>query len=132
MYRECGLLSAILSHQNRSSFSIVDLEKAHQAPLEDKAKAFETYLSYGGKWDVDWTPNQMDQSSYFRVTHTIQWSLTPYLKGIHNQRFGMIWTHPDTQELKLHLRYQRVAQSGTIRHYHLLWHKNTKHVDQTP
>ena len=124
MYSSCGLMSAILSCQDQASFAVADLEKAYQSSVEDKAKAFDRYLSYGGRWEINWEISCPNELPSFQVIHHLQWSLTPDLEGTMNRRVGTLWRHPETNTLYLYLHYERTARSGVKRTYHLVWQKN--------
>ena len=128
IYSSCRHMSAILSHQDCPPFSIIDLEKSHQATVSDKAKAFDHYLSYGGTWEIN-HHDQNPPSPSFEISHYLQWSLTPHLKGTVNKRRGTLWTsNHDPSSLILHLYYHRIARSGIRRTYHLLWQKKKRTV----
>ena len=128
IYSSCGHMSAILSHQDCPSFSIIDLEKSHQAPVDDKAQAFDHYLSYGGTWDFNHSA-QIPPSPTFEISHYLHWSLTPHLKGTVNKRRGTLWTSNDKpNSLILHLCYHRTARSGVRRTYHLQKKKKQRTV----
>lgn len=75
-YTEDGWMSAILSRAHRSPLDVPRLEASHRATDAEKASAFDSYLSYGGRWHVDGST----------MIHTVHWGLTPNIVGLEQRR----------------------------------------------
>lgn len=106
MYGEDGTMSAILSRADRT-LSAERLEKADRAPAHERAAAFDSYLSYAGRW---WMEGD-------EVVHAVELSLAPNAVGIENRR-RVSWVGDE-----LHLSYTLTARSGVERLYRLRWRR---------
>ncbi|MFT6144964.1 MAG: hypothetical protein ACJAZO_002079 [Myxococcota bacterium] len=105
LYAASGHMSAVLSRADRPAVSASRLETAGSAPADEKAAAFDSYLSYGGTWSVDGDD----------IIHTVTHALTPNLVGQENRRHVTLGTDSVT------LSYSLVARSGVTRTYTLRW-----------
>lgn len=76
VYSADGWMSAILSRADRPGLDVPRLEAAHRATDTSKARAFDGYLSYGGRWRIEGDT----------VVHTVQWALVPDIVGREQRR----------------------------------------------
>ena len=74
---------------------------------KDKIAAFESYLSYAGRWRLDGD----------EVVHSVEMALNPNAVGL-EQRRRVDWAGED-----LVLSYQRTPPSGTVRTFELTWRR---------
>jgi len=107
MYTPDGHMSAILSRAGRPLLDASRLETSAKAPAEEKAGAFDSYLSYGGRWSIDGD----------EVVHTVEYALTPNLVGRDNRRRAAL------DGDRVVLSYDVPARSGVTRHYSLTWRR---------
>ena len=107
MYSASGRMSAVLSRAERDTIEASRLETASRAPEADKARAFDSYLSYAGTWSIDGDD----------VVHTVTHALSPNLVGQDNRRRARL--NADV----LTLGYRLVARSGVARDYELTWRR---------
>ena len=104
-YTESGHMSAVLSRANRPLLTASRLETTGSAPDSEKARAFDSYLSYGGTWYLEGDD----------VVHHVTHALSPNLVGQDNRRHITVGDHAVT------LSYRLVAKSGVERTYSLRW-----------
>ncbi len=104
IYAETGEMSAVLSRAERDDLSET-LETSGRATDSDKAVAFDSYLSYCGRYSLDADV----------VTHHVQLALVPDIVGANQRR------HARLQDGMLELSYNRTPQSGVQRTYRLTW-----------
>jgi len=109
VYAASGHMSAVLSHGTRAPLGVSRLENARRATSQQRAEAFDSYLSYAGTWRLDGET----------VAHTVTLSLTPDAVGARNIR------HARIEQERLVLTYQITPQSGRTRFYELIWRKLT-------
>lgn len=105
LYAASGHMSAVLSRAGRPPLTASRLETAGSAPADEKASAFDSYLSYGGTWALDGDD----------IVHTVTHALTPNLVGQENRRRVTLGDDSVT------LSYSIVARSGVERTYTLRW-----------
>lgn len=105
IYSAEGWMSAILSSQERGNFSAQRLESAPSAPIEEKASAFDTYMSYAGTYHLEGD----------EVVHSVHFALAPNTVGTQQRRR----IHWDGKELQLSYEWQ--SRSGVVRRYQLTW-----------
>jgi len=106
IYSTCGRMSGVLSSGERDVLSASGLEASHKAPAHEKAAAFDTYLSYAGRYSVQ--GNQ--------VTHHVDLALVPNIVGADQVRDAAL----DGDELTL--TYTRDSKRGK-QHYCLRWRR---------
>lgn len=105
VYAEDGHMSAVLCRADRAPFAAGRLETATRADAATKAAAFDSYLSYGGRWTVDGDV----------VTHHVTHALFPDLVGqAQSRRFVLT-------DDALALSYTLTPPSGVTRTYRLRW-----------
>ena len=107
IYDPSGYMSAVLWGAGRAELDVDRLENARRAPLEQKAAAFDSYLSYGGTFHVDGD----------EVVHSVQHSLLQDTVGLEQRRSIRF----DTDLLIL--SYQITPDSGVTRTYELTWRR---------
>jgi hypothetical protein len=105
IYEPSGWMSAVLSRGDRQAASGTSLEAAARASQSARAEAFDTYLSYAGRWQL-----QGDE-----VHHEVRWALVPGVVGQTLVR-RVRWLGPQLQ-----LSYDRPTRSGRTATYSLLW-----------
>ena len=129
VYTDSGRMSAILSKRDRAPLNAERMENAARAPSQEKAAAFDSYLSYSGRYYVeqhelpDWEGtfpdpekeerNHMTRRGY--VVHTVELSSVPNTIG--NEHVRSVSLTGD----QLVLTYNITPQSGVTRHYELTW-----------
>lgn len=104
LYSADGWVSAVLSRRERSLPSNATLENAPKLRDEDKVSAFDSYMSYTGRYEISGTT----------VIHEIVQSLTPGLKGTRLEREAAL------SDSELTLSYDVSGKSG-ISTYRLRW-----------
>lgn len=104
-YTPSGHMSAVLSHTSRIGLGVDRLENTRRASSDFKVMAFDSYLSYAGRFSLEGDD----------VIHHVDFALSPDLVGQDNRR------HATLEGDLLHLRYDITPKSGVIRHYHLTW-----------
>ena len=107
-YTPDGWMSAILSRAGRPSLGVGGLETTGRADAASKAAAFDSYLSYAGRWAVEGDA----------VVHRVTLALAPDAVGLDNVREAAL------DGDRLTLTYQRTPRSGVTRHYNLIWRRN--------
>jgi hypothetical protein len=106
VYTDDGFVSAVLSRAHRSGAH--DLETARRAAEHDKARWFDGYLSYTGRWRLE------DDE----VVHTLDLALLPAAAGTEVRRQATF--APDGS---LTLSYTRTPASGVTRTFRLVWER---------
>lgn len=76
MYGADGSMSAVLSRADRRPLGVERLETARHAPDAHRIAAFDSYLSYAGRWRVEGS----------EVVHTVELSLVPDTVGLEQRR----------------------------------------------
>jgi len=104
LYTPDGRMSAILARANRPRIQATSLETTAKAPPDDKAAAFDSYMSYAGTWVIEGD----------EVVHTVEYALSPNLVGRQNRR--RITIEGD----KVLLTYDLILSGGN-RSYVLTW-----------
>ena len=107
LYAPDGHMTAVLSRDptNRRSGALASLETSHRSAPEDKSAAFDSYLSYSGRWRLDGE----------QVHHDIDLALVPGVVG-HTQ-IG----DASLEDGVLRRQYSRCSRSGTIHTFVLRW-----------
>ena len=105
MYSESGKMSAVLSRAGRPGLGMARVESTPRVDDAAKAAAFDSYVSYAGRFRV----------ADGRVTHDVELALAPDIVGQENIRSASL--SGDT----LILRYDVTPPSGNTRHYALTW-----------
>lgn len=103
LYAE-GRVSAVLSRVPRGDFAVGSLERAHAASDVQKARAFDGYTSYAGRYAIDGDV----------VRHHVELSLVPTLVGQTLERRAAF------DGAQLVLTYE-VEGRGGKHHYELRW-----------
>ena len=107
LYAPCGMMSAMLSRADREALAVDRLEASAEASEARKAAAFDSFLSYGGRWSLDRDT----------VTHHVQLASVPELVGKAQSRSISLCGEDLT------LSYELEARSGVIRRYELEWRR---------
>jgi len=107
VYSADGTMSAVLSRADRPPLA-QRLETAGKAPLAARAAAFDSYLSYAGRWTLDGET----------VTHHVDLALVPDAVGARQQRRAVL------DGDRLTLSYAITARSGIVRRYTLDWRRS--------
>jgi hypothetical protein len=105
IYSPGGWMSAVLSRGDRAPLGVARLERSASAPVDAKARAFDSYLSYAGTWHLDGE----------HVVHRVTLAQTPELVGQENRRLVR------RVDGALTLSYRLTARSGVGRTYALSW-----------
>ncbi|MFT5433953.1 MAG: hypothetical protein ACI9OJ_004665 [Myxococcota bacterium] len=106
IYSPNGRMSAVLMAGPRAGFS-GSLETSGRASTEEKAGAFDTYLSYSGRFHIE------DDT----VVHTVDMALVPAVIGHELRRRATLSAD------RLKLSYERMPPSGVTRHFVLDWQR---------
>lgn len=104
LYAPDGWMSATMSRRERATLSAGSAVKADDA---SKARAFQEYLAYCGRWSL--------QGS--QIAHDIEMSLNPALIGTPHTRDARI------EEGTLALRATEPFSGGSERVHHILWRR---------
>jgi hypothetical protein len=107
LYARCGVMSAMLSRADREPLAVDRLEAYAEASEARKAAAFDSFLSYGGRWTL----------AGDTVTHHVQLATVPELVGRSQTRSISL-----SGEV-LTLSYEIEARSGVSRRYALDWRR---------
>lgn len=107
LYSASGRMSAVLSHRGRPRSGAEKLEMAGRVSQDAKAAAFDSYLSYGGRYTVD------DDV----IEHHVEVALVPDLVGTTLRRHAAL----DGEVLRL--SYALTARSGVERKYSLVFNR---------
>jgi hypothetical protein len=110
--RPYGTMSAVLSRADRPKLSSSTMETAHNAGMEEKASAFDSYLHYAGTYHFEGD----------EIIHTVQFALDPNNVGNQQRRKFKY----DTTTGLLTLSYHITAKSGVVRTYKLIWQRQQK------
>jgi len=111
VYAADGHMMAVLSAAQPTQGDRAALETAHHASESEKARAFDRYLSYSGRWRVDGD----------RVHHDVDLALVPGLTGqTLTRRFQLAAGPP----VGLTLSYSRTSRRGTTHRFVLVWHRS--------
>jgi hypothetical protein len=146
VYTPSGWMTATLSGGARPLLNITRLETVGRASVEERAQAFDRYVSYAGRWRLSADPPPFMHASsaessaaspsassaaspatspatsppaWGEVIHEVVWSLTPNLVGRMNHRCAYL------EGEQLTLSYQLTARSGVTRTYLLYWERAT-------
>lgn len=106
VYSPDGWMSAVLSRGDREAVSD-SLEEAARADAATKAAAFDTYLSYAGRWHLEGDV----------VHHTLALALVPGMVGRTLRR--RVQLDGD----RMTLAYPRPTRSGAVATYTLTWRR---------
>jgi len=100
-------MMAVLSRgsDERSSGSLGSLETSHTACEGDKAAAFDSYLSYSGRWRLDGEC----------IHHDVDLALVPGVVGHTQTRVATL------ADGVLTLQYERQSRRGTVHTFILRW-----------
>jgi hypothetical protein len=105
LYSADGYMSATISRADRPPLSTARLR---QAPIEEKAEAFEGYYHYAGSWQID--------GDY--VVHQVSMSLNPGYVGTEQRRLVSI--------KDCHMTLSTADQGreeGNFRRHYLVWRR---------
>ena len=105
VYTADGHVSAVLSRADRAALGVGGLEQARHGAAQAKVEAFDTYMSYAGRYHIDGD----------EVVHTVELALLPDAVGRAQRR------HVHWQEGTLVLHYDVTPPSGGTRRYRLTW-----------
>ncbi len=105
IYTADGRMSAVLSRAERESFDVGRLETYARAGDAAKVAAFDSYLSYCGRWELD---DRM-------VRHHVELAMVPNIVGMEQVREVVV------SDDALTLSYSIEARSGVTRFYELVW-----------
>lgn len=106
LYTPDGQMSAILCPAERADLDVGGLESSRRASAEQKAAAFDSYMSYAGRWSLDGST----------VTHHVDFALVPDVVGHDHVRTASL--HDDGA---LVLTYERSTKRGATATYALKW-----------
>jgi hypothetical protein len=109
VYAPDGWMSAVLARAERAPLGADRLETSGWAAPQDKAAAFDSYLSYAGRWSLRTGPAGLE------VVHRVTHALVPELVGVDNVR--RVRFAGDA----LVLDYTWAARSGVARTNTLTW-----------
>lgn len=104
MYSADGRMSGTICRRERQRMSN---ENVRQAPMAEKAAAFDSYFQYAGTWRIDGD----------RVIHTVEQSLNPNFVGTHQVR------DMDYSGDQLVLSARQRTASGAEMHNKLVWRR---------
>ena len=107
LYTPDGHMAASLSRGQREALGVARLETSSKASAEAKAAAFDGYMSYAGRWELEGQT----------VVHHVLMAQTPELVGQTNRR-TVSWDDAD-----LVLSYEITAKSGVVRTFRLTWRR---------
>lgn len=107
LYAADGHMMAVLSSASteREAGRLSSLETSHRADVHDKAAAFDSYLSYSGRWRL----------SDGQVHHDVDLALVPGVVGQTQSRMVML------EDGRLTLTYTRESRRGTVHTFTLRW-----------
>ncbi|MCR9163479.1 MAG: lipocalin-like domain-containing protein [Nannocystaceae bacterium] len=107
MYGSDGTMSATLSRGDRPLLSVPRLEAYAKAPDGEKAAAFDAYLAYVGRYELDGED----------VVHHVELASVPNIVGMQQRRTASL------EGNQLTLAYAVESSRGT-RHYTLRWRRS--------
>lgn len=105
LYGATGHMSAVLSRRSRPPLGASRLETSSRTSPSRRAEAFDSYLSYAGRWRIEGNA----------VIHTVTMAMVPELVGQEMVRTASL--HGGM----LHLTYTIVPPSNNARNYELIW-----------
>ena len=76
VYAADGHVLAVLGKADRANLGVGGLETAHRATDAAKARAFDSYMSYAGRYRIEGT----------EIIHTVEMALTPDVVGLEQRR----------------------------------------------
>jgi hypothetical protein len=94
----------VLSRADRPPLAADRLETTHRAPTDQKAAAFDSYLSYAGRWRLEGGA----------VVHSVEVALAPNIVGTEQVRSARL------EGGRLTLTYDVPGRDGS-RTFHLEW-----------
>jgi len=130
-YLSDGWMSATLSEPVRVGHDQVRLESARKASVEERARAYDSYMAYAGRWTVEELKVEALENTTKewgrrgKVIHQVILALTPNTMGESNVRYAHL---VDNQ---LTLRYSYTPKSGVRRDYELIWQKEPNVLEAT-
>lgn len=104
VYSADGWMSATMSRRERTKLTATSAVQADDA---SKARAFQEYLSYSGRWSL--------QGS--RIAHDVQMSLNPVLVGTRQ------WRDAQLDAGTLVLGATEPLSGGAVRQHQILWRR---------
>lgn len=104
VYAADGWMTATMSRRDRSTLSDVSAIKADQS---SKARAFQEYLTYAGRWTVVGN----------RIAHDVEMSLNPALMGTRQ------WRDAALDRARLVLGAAEPIGAGLVRQHRIVWHR---------
>lgn len=107
LYTADGHMSATLSRADRAPLAGTTLETTRRADDAAKAAAFDSTLTYAGRWHL----------SGDDVVHEVCHALSPGIVGQRNRRRATL------RDGRLALSYTRGAPSGVTRTFTLVWRR---------
>ncbi len=106
IYSPDGWVSAVLSARDRKVETVRSLQTASRASVEEKVQAFDSYMSYAGRFRVEGTT----------VVHEIAVSLAPGLIGTEMRREARF----DGESLELSFEVEGRKETSS---YQLHWNR---------
>jgi hypothetical protein len=106
LYTSDGQMSAILCPAERAPLGVGGLESTQRADATQKAAAFDSYMSYAGRWSLEGST----------VTHHVDFALVPDVVGHDHVRQASF-----DDDGALVLAYERPTRRGATAHYALRW-----------
>jgi hypothetical protein len=107
IYTADGTMSAVLAHEQRARLDVSGLESAARAAQSEKVAAFDSYMSYAGRYRVEGD----------RVVHSVTHALAENAVGSELER-RVSW-----DGAQLVLTYDRTGRAGAVAHFTLRWSK---------
>jgi hypothetical protein len=104
VYGDDGWMTATMSHRSRTALSAASALKADQA---SKARAFQEYLTYAGRWSV----------ANGRIAHDVEMSLNPALIGTRQ------WREAALEGARLVLGATEPLGAGQLRRHRIVWRR---------
>lgn len=125
IYSIDGYMSATLSENERRPHQAVKLESARKATIEERASAYDSYMTYDGLWSLEHDETHLCPSREgalgwgrrARLTHEVIRALTPNAIGQMNRREAVL------MDGFLTLSYSKTPLSGVRRDYELVWQR---------
>lgn len=108
IYAADGHMSAVLSRAGRPPTGPGGLETAHRATDADRCRAYDSYLSYAGRWELDGET----------ILHHVDLALVPDVVGQTLARRAEL-----DDAGGLHLHYTVTDRRGTTHHFSLRWRR---------
>ena len=116
LYGADGWMSAVLSRGGRATVGTSSLEAYQEVPAAAKVAAFDSYLSYAGRWSVE-----TDSHGVSEVVHRVTEALVPELVGQSlRRRVGLQGQGP---QARLSLSYTVQPPGRSARLYTLRWRR---------